>query len=194
VWDAMSMMLLGIAFFRWKILTGGRSLTFYIVMALICYAIGLAVNYYELQQILNSNFSFLGFSKSHVTYHIGRLFTAMGHLGFIMVFCKLPILAWLKSALAAVGKMALSNYLLDSIICMIMFKGVGFGLFGKLQRYELYYFVFAIWIFELIASPIWLSYFRLGPAEWLWRSLTYMKMQPMKKNVHAAIPASITEG
>src|SRR5215210_1338629 len=105
----------------------------------------------------------------------------MGHVGMIMIFCKLPILQWLKTSLASVGKMALTNYLMHSVICMIVFTGVGFGMFGKLQRYELYYIVFAIWIFQLIVSPIWLSYFRFGPAEWLWRSLTYLKVQPMKK-------------
>ncbi len=112
----------------------------------------------------------------------------MGHVGLIMIFCKLPILQWLKTSLAAVGKMALTNYLMHSVICLIVFTCVGFGLFGKLQRYELYYVVLAIWIFQLIVSPIWLSYFRFGPAEWLWRSLTYLKVQPMKKTTHAIPP------
>ena len=151
-------------------------------MAAIGYAVGLSVNYRELKLILDSNFSFTGFSYAHVTYHLGRVFTAMGHVGLIMIFCKLPVLRWLKVSLAAVGKMALSNYLVDSIICMFIFKGFGFGLFGKLERYELYYVVLGIWSFQLIISPIWLSYFRFGPAEWLWRSLTYLKIQPMRKS------------
>lgn len=172
-WDVMSMMLLGIALFKWRILKGERSYKFYALMALIGYAIGLSINYYELRTVLDSNFSLLGFSKSTITYYWGRLFTAMGHVGLILIFCKLPILSWLKRSIAAVGKMALTNYLMHSIICMIIFTGVGFGLFGKLQRYELYYVVFGIWIFQLIASPIWLTYFQYGPAEWLWRRLTY---------------------
>ncbi len=141
-----------------------------------------------MQILLNSNFSFLGFSRVNLTHYWSRLFTSMGHVGLIMIFCKLPILRWLKTSLAAVGKMALTNYLMHSVICMIVFTGVGFGMFGKLQRYELYYVVLAIWIFQLIVSPVWLSYFRFGPAEWLWRSLTYLKVQPIKKTSADAVP------
>lgn len=65
---------------------------------------------------------------------------------------------------------------MHSVICMIVFTGVGFGLFGKLQRYQLYYVVFAIWIFQLIVSPIWLTHFRFGPAEWLWRNFDLSKV------------------
>ena len=106
---------------------------------------------------------------------------AIGHIGLIMIFAKLPILGWLKLRIAAVGKMALSNYIMHSLICMVIFTGVGFGLFGKLQRYELYYVVFAIWIFQLIISPIWLKYFYFGPMEWLWRRLSYLYKPPFKK-------------
>jgi len=176
------MMLLGIALFKWRVLTAERSYKFYALMALLGYGIGLSINYYELQLVLNGKFSFLAFSQSTLTYYWGRLFTAMGHVGLIIIFCKLPILAWLKTSLASVGKMALTNYLMQSVICMIVFTGVGFGLFGRLQRYELYYVVFSIWLFQLIISPIWLTYFRFGPAEWLWRSLTYEKAQPIRKS------------
>lgn len=182
-WDVMSMMLLGIALFKWRVLNAERSYKFYGLMALIGYAVGLSINYYELRTVLDSNFSLTGFSQSTITYYWGRLFTALGHVGLILIFCKLPILAWLKASIAAVGKMALTNYLMHSVICMIVFTGVGFGLFGKLQRYELYYVVFSIWVFQLIVSPIWLTYFRFGPAEWLWRTLTYLKKQPMRKKV-----------
>ena len=105
---------------------------------------------------------------------------AIGHIALIMILCKLPILKWLKYRIAAIGKMALTNYIMHSIICMIVFTGVGFGLFGKLQRYELLYVVFSIWIFQLILSPIWLKYYHFGPMEWLWRSLSYQKKQPFK--------------
>jgi uncharacterized protein len=88
---------------------------------------------------------------------------------------------WLKNRLAAVGKMALTNYVMHSVICMIVFTGVGFGLFGKLQRHELLYVVFSIWIFQLILSPIWLKYFYFGPLEWCWRYLSYLKKYPFKK-------------
>jgi uncharacterized protein len=52
---------------------------------------------------------------------------------------------------------------------------------GKLQRYELLYVVFSIWIFQLILSPIWLRSFQYGPAEWLWRNLSYGKILGFRK-------------
>lgn len=110
-----------------------------------------------------------------------KMFTAMGHVGLIMIFSKLSILEWLKKAIAAVGKMALTNYLMHSFIWMFVFTGIGFGLFGKLERHQLYYVVFSICIFQLIISPICLTYFLFGPVEWLWRTLTYLKRQPMRK-------------
>jgi uncharacterized protein len=181
LWDVLSMMLLGIAFFKLKILTAEKSYRFYLTMVFVGYGIGLSVNYYEIRTIIDSNFSLLGFSKSYLTYDLGRVTVSLGHIGMIMILCKLPILMWLKNRLAAVGKMALTNYVMHSIICMIVFTGVGFGLFGKLHRHELLYVVFSIWIFQLIFSPIWLKYFYFGPLEWGWRYLSYLKKYPFKK-------------
>ncbi len=181
LWDVLSMMLIGIALFKWNILSGEKSMKFYGLMVIIGYIIGLAINYYELKIILDDNFSFLSFQKSGITYYWGRVFMAMGHVGMIMIFCKSNLLIWLKSRLAAVGKMALTNYIMHSLICMVIFTGVGFGLFGQLQRYELLYVVSSIWIFQLIISPIWLHYFHYGPMEWLWRNLSYQKVHPIKK-------------
>lgn len=181
VWDVLSMMLLGIALFKLNILTAEKTFKFYGLMALLGYGVGLTINYYEINLIIKSNFSYMGFSKSHLTYYIGKTTVAIGHVASIMILCKLPMLHWLKQSLAAVGKMALTNYVMHSIICMIIFTGVGFGLFGKLQRHELLYVVFSIWIFQLILSPIWLKYFYFGPLEWGWRYLSYLKKYPFRK-------------
>jgi uncharacterized protein len=181
LWDVLSMMLVGIALFKWKILSAEKSWGFYAGFAAIGYLIGLSINYYELQIILEGQFSPVSMAKSNLTYDLGRVSTCMGHLGLIMLFCKSNFLIWLKSSLASVGKMALTNYIMHSVICMIVFTGVGFGLFGKLQRYELLYVVFSIWIFQLIISPIWLRYYNYGPLEWLWRNLSYGKVHSFRK-------------
>lgn len=114
----------------------------------------------------------------------------IGHIGVIMILVKAPILMWLKRRLAAVGQMALTNYIMHSIICMIVFTGVGFGLFGKLQRFELLYVVFSIWILQLIISPIWLKHFEFGPLEWLWRRLSYLQ-KPGFRRKKAIVPMAI---
>lgn len=181
LWDVFSMMLLGIALFKWKVLSAEKSYKFYGIMAFLGYLIGLSINYYEIQSIMESNFSLLSFSKSNITYDLGRVPVAIGHVGAIMLFCKLPVLRWLKNSLAAVGKMALTNYVMHSVFAMFIFTGAGFGLFGTFLRFELLYIVFAIWIFQLILSPIWLKYYQYGPLEWIWRNLSYLKRHPFKK-------------
>ncbi|WP_228527596.1 DUF418 domain-containing protein [Pararhodonellum marinum] len=187
LWDILSMMLIGIALFKWGLLSGEKPASLYWLMVGIGYPIGIAINYYEMQLILEAHFSTLSFSQTKVSYYWGRFFVAMGHVGLIMLFGKTPILGWLKNALAAVGKMALTNYLMHSVICMFVFTGVGFGLFGKLQRFELLYVVISIWVFQLVVSPIWLYYFHFGPVEWLWRRLSYLKSAPFRKKDPALV-------
>lgn len=180
-WDTLAMMLFGMAFFKNGILKASKSNRFYLIMALIGYAIGISINYYEASLITSNNFSIVSISKSFLTYQFGRIPTTCGHIALIMLFVKSGILPFLQRAFAAVGQMAFTNYIMHSIICNIIFLGYGFSMYGKLQRYELYYIVISIWIFQLIFSPIWLKYFRFGPLEWMWRSLTYWKIQAFKK-------------
>jgi uncharacterized protein len=64
---------------------------------------------------------------------------------------------------------------------VFVFTGLGFSLYGALERYQLYYVVGGIWLFQLIVSPIWLKHYRFGPLEWMWRSLTYWQRQPLRR-------------
>ncbi|MFN8355851.1 MAG: DUF418 domain-containing protein [Spirosomataceae bacterium] len=180
-WDTLAMMLWGMAFFKMGILKATKSKRFYGLMALIGYGIGITINYFETSYIVSSNFSIVSFYQNYMTYQSGRIPTTCGHIALIMLFVKSGFLPWLQKSLAAVGQMAFTNYITHSIICNFIFLGYGFSMYGKLQRYELYYIVASIWTFQLIISPIWLKYFRFGPLEWLWRSLTYWKRQPMKR-------------
>lgn len=177
VWDILSFMLIGMAFYKLRIFHGERSNRFYLFMILLAYPVGLFINFYETRMLLENNFAALTILQADQTYQIGRLFTTMGHVGLFMLFIKSGIFNFLQKSLAAVGKLALTNYLMHSIVTSIIFYGDGFSLYGRLQRYELYYIVAALWIFQLIVSPIWLRYFQYGPAEWIWRSLTYQKRQ-----------------
>ena len=180
-WDVLVMMLLGIALYKARVITAEKSYRYYGMMMLFGYGIGLTINYFELRQILDNDFSVVSFQNAGLTYLFGRIGVTVGHIGLLMIFCKLNILQFLRTSFAAVGKMALTNYVMHSVICAFVFYGIGFSLFGQLERYELYYVVFGIWAFQMIASPIWLKYYRYGPLEWLWRSLTYNKKQAFKK-------------
>ncbi|TAE51338.1 MAG: DUF418 domain-containing protein [Bacteroidetes bacterium] len=178
-WDVMIMMLCGMAFFKMGVLKAAKSKRFYLLMALTGYAIGIPVNYFETLHIVSNQFSVISFLQSWVTYDLGRIATTCGHIGLIMLFIKSGWLPFLQKSLAAVGQMAFTNYITHTLICNVIFLGFGFSMYGKLQRYELYFIVIGIWVFQLIVSPIWLKYFRFGPLEWMWRSLTYWKKQPM---------------
>ena len=95
--------------------------------------------------------------------------------------------------------MAFSNYLMQSIICTLIFNGYGLRWFDAMERYQIYIVVAGIWIFQIIFSNIWLRHYRFGPLEWVWRSLTYWKKQPLKKDllvpaVAAVIAVPASEG
>ncbi len=179
--DTLAMMLLGMAFLKLNILKAARSNLFYFWMMVIGYLVGLVVNYYESNLLVSNQFSILSIDQSYLTYNLGRVANTCGHIGIIMLFIKSSWLPILKKALAAVGQMAFTNYIMQSLICNFIFLGYGFAMYGRLQRYELYYVVFGVWLFQLIVSPIWLRYFRFGPLEWIWRSLTYWEKQPFRK-------------
>jgi len=99
---------------------------------------------------------------------------------------KLGALSGLRKALAAVGQMALTNYLLHSIAASVLFLGWGFGLAGRFDYAEQLLVVVAIWVVQLALSPVWLAHYRFGPAEWLWRSLTYWQRQPLRREAQRA--------
>lgn len=175
--DVLSMMLVGMAFFRWRIFQAQRSWAFYLALAVVGYGIGLPVNLHETGLLLASDFGLVESGQARLTYGLGRVTTTLGHLGLIMLFCKSGELAFLQSALAAVGKLALTNYILQTVITTAIF--VGAAQFGLWQRYQLYWLVLAIWILQLILSPLWLGFFQFGPLEWLWRGLTYHRWPEM---------------
>jgi uncharacterized protein len=83
--------------------------------------------------------------------------------------------------LAAAGQMALTNYLLQTLICTTLFYGYGFGLYGQIGAFGGILLTLAIYALQLAFSVWWLRRFRFGPMEWLWRSLTYLRRQPMRR-------------
>jgi uncharacterized protein len=178
--ECLGMMLLGMALLKYGVLTGAASRRVYATLLLAGYAIGLSVNLYETSTLIRGGFSQDAKLTALLTYDLGRIPMTLGHVGLIGLLCR----SWGSSAplrtLAAVGRMALTNYLAQSVICLFVFTGAGLALYGQLERYELYYVVAAIWIAQLLLSPLWLRHFRFGPAEWLWRSLTHWQRQPLR--------------
>lgn len=99
-------------------------------------------------------------------------------IGYLLLFNGLfqKFFARLKfRPFSSVGKMAFTNYIMQSIICVIVFFGFGFNHFDQYNRTELWIIVIAIWVFQIILSLVWLKNHKYGPLEWLWRRLTYGK-------------------
>ena len=174
IWDALAMMLIGMALYKMNVLDASRAKRFYQLLTLSGFSLGLIVNLWELQQAIAADFGVMeSVAIMSWTYHFGRLGMAIGYLGLVMLLCQSGMWKALQTRLAAVGRMALTNYLSHSAICLFTFTGAGLGLVGEFERWELYLFVFAIWAFQLWFSPWWLARHRFGPVEWLWRTLTY---------------------
>jgi uncharacterized protein len=183
--DVCGMMLLGMGLMKAGVLSALRSNRFYAAMAVLGYTAGISVNAFAAQRLIASNFDVVSSPINHVTYDLGRMAVALGHIAVIMLVCKFGLFKFATKPLSAVGQMALSCYLTTSLICMTFFER--FGKFGELQRYQLYYVVLAVWIFLLVFASVWLRHFRFGPMEWVWRSLTYWKKQPMRITPEAAL-------
>lgn len=174
LWDALLMMLLGMALFRLGILAGVLSRAAAVRMAAVGLLVGLACNVWELQRALAADLSLLSaFAQANASYHIGRIAMTLGYTGLLALALQAGFATGLLRHLAAVGRMALSNYLMHSLIALLLFTGAGLGPLGELHRAELYAVVLAIWALQLWLSPRWLSTHRFGPLEYLWRRLTY---------------------
>jgi uncharacterized protein len=190
LWDVMVFMFLGMAFFKNGIITGQASAKIYWGLFIGGLGIGLIISYFRLQPMIDYKFNDFEITKnvSFQYYEISRTLRALGLFGLIMLLYKSGWFKWLFAIMRPVGQMAFTNYLMQSLLVGLFFYGVGLGMYGKLQRYEAYYVVGATWLLQIIWSHIWLRYFRFGPLEWAWRSLTYWKKQPMKKTVSADLP------
>ena len=185
IWDFLAMMFLGMALFSWGFFTNKLKTSTYTMWLLIGYGIGIPIglqllNLEFLSDAIRTAFVDRWTTNPFIFREFRRVLITIGHASLIMLLFRSKLVPWLMRAFANVGQMAFTNYLMQSIICTFFFFGYGFGYYGTLRFHQIYYVVGAVWIFQLIFSSIWLKYFRFGPFEWVWRSLTYWKLQPMK--------------
>jgi len=171
--DSLGAMLVGMALLRSGVLTLTAPPDTYAWLMLCGYGIGLPIAAWETWALINADFDPVLKARQLVHYDLRRMALGLGHLGAILWFCKSFPSSWFAARLAAVGRMALSNYLAQSLLCGLLFYSVGFGLYGQFTGYYLYMVAVAIWAVQIAFSNWWLSRYRYGPAEWLWKSLTY---------------------
>jgi len=109
-----------------------------------------------------------------------RTLLALAYVSALLLLLNPQRAAWL-SGLAATGRMALTNYLVQSIILGFIFYGYGFGMFGRMGSATAACIGVTIYLTQVQLSRLWLGRFQFGPFEWLWRSLTYGRRQPMRR-------------
>jgi uncharacterized protein len=116
----------------------------------------------------------------NVLFFMGQILMTTGYLGLIVLLSLTQRghqwLGWL----APMGRMALTNYIMNSLVLSSIFFGYAGGLYGEISRSQQVGVVVVILVVQAVFSALWLKYFRFGPLEWLWRSLTYLKVQLMR--------------
>lgn len=113
---------------------------------------------------------------------IGAPLLSLGYASGLVLLFGSPLWEARLKLLAPVGQMALTNYLLQSIICTLIFYNYGLGLFGKVGTALGILLTIVIYLLQIPFSHWWMRRFQYGPAEWLWRSLTYLRRQPLKRS------------
>ncbi|RKD97780.1 DUF418 domain-containing protein [Halopiger aswanensis] len=179
-WRVSGSMLLGMALFKRGVLTNDRSTRFYRRLVAVGASSGLAVILVGVWYIEANDWA-AGVALLWRQFNYWGSFALAGaYIGLVMLYCRRRPNGPATRALAAVGRTAFSNYILQTVLATSIFYGHGLGLFGSLTRLELLGVVVAIWAVQVPLSVLWLRYFRYGPLEWLWRVLTYGQWQPLR--------------
>ena len=179
-WRCSGMMLLGMGLYKAGFLDGRRTAATYTLVAALCLPVGLALAWYGTVELERVAFGLPQRTVADLWNYTGAILASVGYAALLILVVKRGVLGALRRTLAAVGQMALTNYLLQSVITAILFLGWGFGFAGRLDYAGQLGVVASIWAFQLVFSRWWLARYRFGPAEWLWRSLTYWRWQPIR--------------
>lgn len=172
-WKVLALMLIGMALLRIGFLMGQWSGERYRRVGTTALSIGLPV--VALGVVFNEYFNWdLRYSLylGKLANYWGSALVAFGWIALMALLAHYEMLGAVGRWLTAVGRLALSNYLLQTFICATLFYGFGLGLYGQLDRASLLLIVLGVWIAQIAFSLWWLKYFRIGPFEWTWRRLS----------------------
>ncbi len=180
-WRAGGLMLIGMALFKRDVFSALRSPRFYAGLIAAAVAVGLPLQAYGLSLDFERGWPVWSFFIGAQFNYWPSIAVSLGYVGLVMLACRTTVLRRLTRPFAAVGRTALTNYLLQSVLCTTIFYGHGLGWFGSVDRLGQVGLVAGVWAVQLVASPLWLRRFRFGPAEWAWRSLSYGARQPLQR-------------
>lgn len=180
--ETLGLMFIGMALFKSGMLTGQWEVARYRKWAIRAAIVALPPLAFLAWWQMSANFEpvrvFLAFLAWSVPFDI---LLAVGWAAAIIWWVKAGPMPALKARVAAAGRMAFTNYLMTSIVMTTIFYGYGGNLFGEVSRSGLWLFVLGMWALILAWSKPWLDRFHYGPLEYVWRTLSRLELQPMRK-------------
>lgn len=172
-WRVTGLMLIGMGLFKTGVFTGKAGRGVYMALLAAAVFVGLPMIALGLWwHPATARHDLQAFFIGSLPNYWGSVLLALGYAAIVMLICRTTVPGWLRP-LSAVGRTALSNYLLQSVICTLIFSGHGLGLYGRVNWGGQLGIVGLIWVVQLAVSTVYLAHFRLGPVEAAWRSLTY---------------------
>ena len=175
---ALGMMLVGVALYRLGVVTGERSAAFYRRSAFWGLGVGLPLSAVGLALVAAKDFSPSVAVIGSIPNTVATIPIVMGYLGLITLWNMRPDTR-VHLTLQSVGRMALTNYLLQSVLGVVVLRTLLDSV--DLTRTMIAGFILVVWALQLWWSPVWLARFRFGPAEWLWRVATHRRWQPLRR-------------
>ncbi len=176
---ALGLILVGAGLYRTGFMNGTSSVGTYRVTAIVGLVTGLGLAALGVIVTAANDYSrhvaFIG----QVPNTLGTIPASLGYMGCILLWSNRDD-SWIKRRLRAVGRMALTNYLTQTILGALVLT-VLLGDVDAVNRSAILLFVFAVWAIQFWWSQAWLDRFRFGPAEWLWRTATYRRLQPLRR-------------
>ncbi|GIK51006.1 MAG: DUF418 domain-containing protein [Hyphomonadaceae bacterium] len=174
-------MMIGMALFKWGFLSGKAPNWLYALCIAVA-AVALALIGYQAMLNWDARFDTVHMLTGGIMVNVTlSILVSIGYAAALILLVKAGLRV-VTGPLAAVGRMAFTNYIAQSLIMTTLFwGGRGFGLFGEVDRVSLWGVVVAVWALQLIWSPLWLARFQMGPLEWLWRRLSYGKPLAMAR-------------
>jgi uncharacterized protein len=178
VWQTGGLMLLGMGLFKIGVLAGERSDRWYTVLTAGGFGVGVPLMLLAVRRSFEHGWDL----RDHMLVGIhleywGNMLVGLGWVGAILLLQRRGMV---PHAVVAVGRTALSNYLLATLLCTTVFYGHGLGLFGSVDRVGQLAVVAVVWAIELVLSPWWLGRFAMGPSEWALRWATVGRREPIR--------------
>lgn len=171
--DALALMFVGAALVKWGVIQGDRAPRFYLALAAAGYLVGISLNVAEAWPVWTSQFK-AQLVWPPLTHQASRIAVTFGHLGLILLVFGTAIGGRVLHPFAAVGRLALSNYIAQTLICQwLIFPGFGLGLFGHFGLFRLWLIAFGIFVVQIVVSVLYLRRYQMGPLEWVLRRLAY---------------------